>query len=97
MAASPRPANKIRLSLQARQAALATAVARQLVQNYEAEEETARRVQTIYSEVQQQVYWSAAAVAITILLTSLYLIRSNRRLFARWRRCRTRAATSRSG
>jgi signal transduction histidine kinase len=73
---------QIRLSLQARQAALATAVARQLVQNYEAEEETASRVQTIYSDVQRQVYWSAAAVAITILLTSLYLIRSNRRLFS---------------
>jgi signal transduction histidine kinase len=73
---------QIRLSLQARQAALATAVARQLVQNYEAEEETARRVQTIYSDVQRQVYWSAAAVAITTLLTSLYLIRSNRRLFS---------------
>ena len=40
---------QIRLSLQARQAALASAVARQLVQNNEAEEETARRVQTIYS------------------------------------------------
>jgi len=78
----PEAREQIRLSLQARQAALATAVARQLVQNYEAEEETARRVQTIYSEVQQQVYWSAAAVAITILLTSLYLIRSNRRLFS---------------
>jgi signal transduction histidine kinase len=53
-----------------------------LVQNYEAEEETARRVQAIYSDVQRQVYWSAAAVAIIILLTSLYLIRSNRRLFS---------------
>ena len=73
---------QIRLSLQARQAALATAVARQLVQNYEAEEETARQVQTIYSDVQRQVYWSAAAVAVTILLTSLYLIRSNRHLFS---------------
>jgi signal transduction histidine kinase len=73
---------QIRLSLQARQAALATAVARQLVQNYEAEEETARRVQAIYSDVQRQVYWSAAAVVVTILLTSLYLIRSNRRLFS---------------
>src|SRR5688572_3662691 len=39
---------QIRLSLQARQAALATAVARLLVQNNEAEEETARRVQAIY-------------------------------------------------
>ena len=73
---------QIRLSLQARQAALATAVARQLVLNYEAEEDTARRVQAIYSDVQRQLYLSGAAVVTTILLTSLYLIRSNRRLFA---------------
>ena len=73
---------QIRLSLQARQAALATAVARQLVLNYEAEEDTARRVQAIYSGVQRQLYLSGAAVVTTILLTSLYLIRSNRRLFA---------------
>ena len=72
---------QIRLSLQARQAALVTAVARQLVQNNEAEAETARRVQMSYSDVQRQVYLSAAAVVTTILLTSLYLIRSNRRLF----------------
>ena len=50
---------QIRLSLQARQAALASAVARQLVQNNEADEETARRVQTIYSDVQRQVYFPA--------------------------------------
>ncbi len=39
---------QIRLSLQARQAALSTAVARLLVQNNESEEETARQVQEIY-------------------------------------------------
>jgi signal transduction histidine kinase len=72
---------QIRLSLQARQAALATAVARQLVQNNEAEEAIAGQVQAIYSDVLRQVYLSAAAVATIILLTSLYLIRSNRRLF----------------
>lgn len=73
---------QIRLSLQARQAALATAVARLLVQNNEAEEETARRVQAIYVQVQRQLYWFVAATLMTILLTSLYMIRSNRRLFA---------------
>ena len=51
------------------------------MQNNEADEEIARRVQTIYSDVQRQVYFSGAAVVTTILLTSLYLIRSNRRLF----------------
>jgi signal transduction histidine kinase len=73
---------QIRLSLQARQAALGTTVARLLVQNNEAEEETALQVQAIYSQVQRQVYWFVAATLTTILLTSLYLIRSNRRLFA---------------
>jgi signal transduction histidine kinase len=74
---------QIRLSLQARQAALSTAVARLLVQNNEAEEETARRVQAIYRQVQRQVYWFVTATLTTILLTSLYMIRSNRRIFAR--------------
>jgi signal transduction histidine kinase len=73
---------QIRLSLQARQAALSTAVARLLVENNEAEEETALRVQAIYGRVQRQVYGFVAATLTTILLTSLYVIRSNRRLFA---------------
>jgi signal transduction histidine kinase len=77
----PEAREQVRLSLQARQAALATAVARLLVENNEAEQATAERVQTIYADVQRQVYWSVGAVVTTILLTSLYLIRSNRRLF----------------
>jgi signal transduction histidine kinase len=72
---------EIRLSLQARQASLATTVARLLVQNNEAEEETAQRVRAIYRRVQRQVYWFVAATLIAVLLTSLYVIRSNRRLF----------------
>lgn len=74
---------QIRLSLQARQAALATAVARLLVQNNESEEQTARQVQDIYGRVQKQVYWFLAATLGAIAVTGLYLIRSNRRLFAR--------------
>jgi len=73
---------QIRISLQARQSALATAVARLLVQNNEAEEATAVRVSTIYAQVHRQVYWFVAATLTTILLTSLYLIRFNRGLFA---------------
>jgi signal transduction histidine kinase len=72
---------QIRLSLQARQAALGTAVARLLVENNEAEEEMARQVQAIYSQVQRQVYWFLGATLLAIAMTSLYLIRSNRRLF----------------
>jgi signal transduction histidine kinase len=73
---------QIQLSLQARQAALSTAVARLLVQNNAAEEQTAQQVQDIYRRVQQQVYWFLAATLAAIVATSLYLIRSNRRLFA---------------
>ena len=74
---------QIRLSLQARQAALGTAVARLLVQNNEREEQTAQQVQDIYGRVQRQVYWFLAATLAAIVATSLYLIHSNRRLFAR--------------
>ena len=74
--------DEIRLSLQARQAALSTAVARLLVENNLAEEQTAGRVQDIYTEVLRQEYWFVGATFTTILLMSLYLIRSNRRLFA---------------
>lgn len=74
---------QIRLSLQARQAALSTSVARLLRENNEAEEAAAARVQDIYSQVQRQVYLFLAATFIAIALTSLYLIRSNRTLFAR--------------
>ncbi len=73
---------QIRLSLQARQAALSTAVARLLVENNEREEQTARRIQDIYDDVQRQVQWFLGGTLTVILLTSLYLIRSNRRIFA---------------
>jgi signal transduction histidine kinase len=78
----PEARDEIRLSLQARQAALGTAVARLLVENNLAEEQTAGRVQDIYSQVLRQEYWFVGATLTTILLMSLYLIRSNRRLFA---------------
>src|SRR5262245_21797357 len=74
--------DQIRLSLQARQAALGTAVARLLVQNNESEEQTAQQVQEIYSQVQGRVYWFLAAALAAIVATSSYLIQSNRRLFA---------------
>jgi signal transduction histidine kinase len=73
---------EIRVSLQARQAALSTAVARLLVQNNEYEEVVAARTAQIYDGVQRQVYVFLAATLTVILLTSLYLIRANRRLFA---------------
>lgn len=73
---------QIRLSLQARQAALSTTVARLLVANNESEEQAALRIADIYDQVQRQVYWFLTATLVAIVLTSAYLIRTNRRLFA---------------
>ena len=61
---------QIRLSLQARQAALSTAVARLLVAEQRGEEQTAQRVQDIYADVQRQVYWFLAATLVAIAATS---------------------------
>ncbi len=74
---------EIQLSLQARQAALSTTVARLLVQNSENEEQAARRIIQIYDGVQRQVYVFLAATLAAILLTGFSMIRWNRRLFAR--------------
>lgn len=75
--------DQIQLSLQARQAALSSAVARLLVQNSENEEQAGQRIVQIYDRVQRQVYVFLAATLFAVLLTSLSLIRWNRRLFAR--------------
>ncbi len=74
---------QIQLSLQARQAALSTTVARLLVENSENEEQAARRIVQIYDRVQRQVYVFLAATLGAILLTGSSMIRWNRRLFAR--------------
>jgi signal transduction histidine kinase len=74
---------QIRLSLQARQQALSTAVSRLLVGNNEGEEQAAARIAQIYDGVQRQLYLFLAATLVAIVLTSLYLIRSNRQIFAR--------------
>jgi signal transduction histidine kinase len=79
----PDARDQVRLSLQARQDALTTAVARLLAANNASEEQTAARVREIYARVQRQVYLFLGATFVIIALTSLYLIRSNRRLFAR--------------
>ncbi|MGA9527268.1 MAG: sensor histidine kinase [Terriglobales bacterium] len=73
---------QIRITLRARQEALSTAVSRFLVQNNESEEQATRQIGGIYGRVQRQVYWFLTATLLAILLTSLYLIRWNRRLFA---------------
>ncbi len=72
---------QIQLSLQARQAALSTAVARLLVQNNESEQEAASRTDQIYTRVERNVYIFLVAMLILIALTSLYLVHYNRRMF----------------
>ncbi len=75
--------DQIQVSLQARQASLSTAVARLLARNNEADAETAVRVRGIYDDVQRQVYLLIGATLATVLVTGLFVIRSNRRVFAR--------------
>jgi len=75
--------SQIQLTLQPRQAALSTWVARMLVANNESEEAAAATIQGIYNQVQTQVYVFFAATLIAIALTSAYLIHTNRKLFAR--------------
>jgi signal transduction histidine kinase len=74
---------QIRGTLLLQQAALSTSVARLLVSNNESEQAAAQTVQQIYNSVQRQVYVFFAATLVAIMLTSAYLIYSNRLLFAR--------------
>lgn len=73
---------QIRDTLQPQQAALSSAVSRLLVQNNEGEEQAALRIAEIYTRVQRQLYYFLAAILLAIVVTSLYLIRYNRRIFA---------------
>ncbi len=73
---------QIQFSLQERQASLSTAVARLLVLNSESEEQAEQRIVRIYVRVQRQVFVFLAATLLAILLSSLSVIRWNRRLFA---------------
>ena len=72
---------QIRLSLQARAAALSSAVARLLVQNNESDQQTGVRTQQIYARVERNVYLFLTAVLLLVLATSLYLVHYNRRMF----------------
>ena len=74
--------DQIRLSLQARQAALSTAVSRLLVRNNEAEQQAAAQIAQIYDGVERQLYLFLGATLIAIVFTSMYLIRANRQIFA---------------
>jgi signal transduction histidine kinase len=72
---------RIRISLQARQAGLSTAVSRLLIANNESEQTAATRTQELYAGVERNVYIFLAAMLVVIVLTSLYLVQYNRGLF----------------
>jgi signal transduction histidine kinase len=72
---------RIRMSLQARQAGLSTAVSRLLIANNESEETASARTQELYAGVERNVYIFLAAMLVVIVLTSLYLVQYNRGLF----------------
>jgi signal transduction histidine kinase len=75
--------DQIQLTLQARQAALSTAVSRLLIENNEGQQQATAQIAAIYDRVLRQLYFFLSAALLVIVVTSLYLIRSNRRLFAR--------------
>jgi signal transduction histidine kinase len=68
-------------SLQAQQAALSVTVSRLLVQNNESEEQAAAAIQSIYSGVERNVYLLMGVVLAGIVISSLAVILTNRRLF----------------
>lgn len=67
--------------LSAEQLLLAAKVSRLLERNNEAEERTDERVAAIYAGVERNIYTFLAAMLITIVGTTLYLIYLNRRIF----------------
>ena len=74
--------DQIQVTLQSRQAALGTAVSRLLIQNNEAEEQATAEITKIYDRVQRQLYLFLGAALLVIVLTSLYLIQANKKIFA---------------
>src|SRR5260370_18421948 len=72
---------QIRLSLQARQAALSSQVARLLVQNTRNNQPVPAQNQAIYARAERNVYLFLAAALSLVLATSLYLLHHNRRMF----------------
>ena len=74
---------QVRLSLQARQAALSTAVSRLLVQNNESDEQAVARTQQIHAQVERNLYIFLAAMLVSLAAVSVYLMVYNRRIFDR--------------
>lgn len=73
----------IRDSLQPRQEALTALVARLLVENNDKDSRAGRDVNSIYLQIERSAYLYLAVSLVLIAVTSLTLIRANRRLFSR--------------
>ena len=71
----------VRTTTQAEEASVTTSIARLLVENNLAEEQAMARIQEIYAGVERNVYIFVAAMLLSLLLISTYLVYSNRRLF----------------
>jgi signal transduction histidine kinase len=67
--------------LSAEQLILAAKVSRLLERNNEAEERADEKVATIYAGVERNIYAFLVAMLVAIVVTTLYLIYSNRRIF----------------
>jgi signal transduction histidine kinase len=79
----PEARTQVRLSLQARQAALGTAVSRLLVQNSESDQQAVEETQSIHAKVERNLYIFLAAMLLLLAAVSAYLIGYNRRIFDR--------------
>jgi signal transduction histidine kinase len=75
--------NTIRDSLQSRQAALTTSVARLMVQSNQSDQESVGQIAVIYSRVERDAYIFLFVTVCTVVVTSFLLIGSNRNLFQR--------------
>jgi signal transduction histidine kinase len=79
----PEARTQVRLSLQARQEALGTAVSRLLVQNNEAEEQAVESTRKIHAQVERNLYIFLGAMLVSLALVSAYVISYNQRIFDR--------------
>lgn len=71
----------VRTRMEAARATMITLVARLLILNSEAEAAGFREIVAIYDRVERNLYFFLAAVLAAIAVTSLYVIRFNRRIF----------------
>ncbi len=72
---------QVRISLQARQAALSTTISRFLIQNNESEEQAVAATAAIYAGAERNVYLFLIAMLAVIAISSLALFRFSRSVF----------------